>query len=149
MLLISVALAFFASPLAANALTVENVSVSDTGGISVSAEAGASGSSEADASVSNSIRTEGSNTRVRVDVRTNTDGEERATSIIQTIPGGRVKVRVATSSENSGAGEVSGGVSARVSGDSEVFAAPTLSPAAFDRFSSFFTRVFNFLFFFW
>lgn len=93
--LISVALALVLSPLSVNALMVENISVSDTGGISVSGEASASGSADASASIRNVLRAGGSgNTRIEI---TSLHGAA-ATSVRKTIgPGERFEITVATS----------------------------------------------------
>src|SRR3989344_7522715 len=101
-LLISALLAFALAARSANALTVENISVSDTvGGVSVSGEASASGSSDANASVQSVIRSEGSNTNVRVDIQTSSDGEEHATTVERTLDGReRLDVSTRASSEN-------------------------------------------------
>lgn len=143
-LLISVVLAFLSAPTPANAYTIGNVSVSETGGVTVSNEVEASGSSEADASVRSVIRTEGSNTRVRVDIQAHSDGVEYATSVSRTIrPGERMEARVATSSAR---------VPLRVNA-SGVSGVSTTSVAAllpiFERFSSFIARALDLVFFFW
>lgn len=142
-LLISVALAFLSAPTPANAYTIGNVSVSETGGVSVSNEVEASGSSEADASVRSVIRTEGSNTRVRVDIQAHSDGVEYATSVSRTIrPGERMEVRASSSARVPLRVNASG-----VSGVSTTSAAALLP--MFERFSSFIARALDLVFFFW
>lgn len=91
---VSVALALLFPVLRASAITVENVSVSDTGGVSVSSEANATGSADAEASAHSIITSEGSNTRVRVELRTNTNGVTEEVSVDETLaPGERMELR--------------------------------------------------------
>ncbi len=143
-LLISVLLAFMLTIRGAAALTVENVSISETGGVTVSSGAHAEGSTEADAEMRSVIRTEGSNTRVRVDIQAHSDGVEYATSVSRTIrPEERVEVRVATSSARVGLRVNASGVS----GVSTTSVAALLP--IFDRFSSFIAHVLDLVFFFW
>src|SRR3989344_5067380 len=143
-LLISALLAFALAARSANALTVENISVSDTGGgVSVSGEASASGSSDANASVQSVIRSEGSNTNVRVDIQTTADGQVHATSVERTLQGReRLDVSTRASSENVGAETES----EATIGSEESAGADLL---LFDRLSVFLENIFNFVFFFW
>src|SRR3989344_3436420 len=142
-LLISALLAFALAARSANALTVENISVSDTGGgVSVSGEASASGSSDANASVQSVIRSEGSNTNVRVNIQTASDGQMYATSVERTLRGGeRLDVSVGDSPRDG----------AEVELESEIpleAEAPTDLSFLFAGFASFFERIAS-LFFFW
>lgn len=142
-LLISVLLAFILAVRGADAITVENVSVSETGGVKVSGEAHATGSSEADAEVRSFIRTEGSNTRVRVDIRTAEDGVVQVTSTDTVLEGvRRLEVRVDTEDTQS--------VDA-AAGTSEVStsSSPSRLTRAFDQMRASIARIFSFIFFFW
>ena len=146
-LLISALLAFALAARSANALTVENISVSDTGGgVSVSGEASASGSSDANASVQSIIRSEGSNTNVRVDIQTASDGQMYATSVERVLPAGqRMEVRT-TSSDNI---EVEDGVASGEPPALEASAGPLAPSAGFERFVDFFTGILRLVFFWW
>lgn len=142
-LVISVLLAFLLPAPKANAYTIGSVGVSETGGISVSNEVEAFGSSEADASVRSIIRSDSSNTRVRIDIQTRSDGVEHATSVSRTIQRGeRVEVRIGTSSA---------GVEVQTEGSDglETPVAPGLPFPVFERLSNLLERIFNILFFFW
>ncbi|MBI2612879.1 hypothetical protein HYW59_03680 [Candidatus Kaiserbacteria bacterium] len=140
-LLISVLLAFVLTVRGADALTVENVSISETGGVTVSGEASASGTSSADADVRSFIRTEGSNTRVRVDVRTSEDGVVQATSTDTLLEGiRRLEVRVNTENTESLSAEGSAEVSASSS--------PSRLTRAFQQIRASLARIFSFVFFF-
>lgn len=135
-------LAFALSSLKANALTVENVSVSETGGVSVSGEASASGTDDASAEVWSIIQGTESNARVHVDVRTSTNGEEETTSVTKTLESPeRVEVRIAPRARDETRSET---------GDSDDSAPSLVSGFAFapERLLSVFSRVFDFVFFF-
>ena len=131
-------LAFALPRPSANALTVENVSVSDTGGVSVSAGAEASGSSGADAEVRSMIRTEGSDTRVNIEVRTAADGEEHATSVERVLrPQERLDARSDATSR------------AEVEASDDAAPSSVATPVRiFERITVAFARIFDFLFFF-
>jgi len=141
-LLISVALALLSAPLPANALTVENVSISETGGMTVSSEAHAEGSSDADAEVRSVIRTEGSNTRVRVDIRSAEDGVVQATSTDTVLEGiRRLEVRVNTEETQS--------LSAIGTSEVSASSSPSRLTRAFEQIRASIGRIFDLLFFFW
>ena len=142
-LLISALLAFALAARSANALTVENISVSDTGGgVSVSGEASASGSSDANASVQSIIRSEGSNTNVRVNIQTTSDGQTYATTVERTLEG-RERLDVSVGDPPRGGAEVE--LESEVSLEAE---APAGLSFLFAGFASFFERIAS-LFFFW
>lgn len=143
--MISIALALALPAATANALTVENVSVSETGGITVSGEATASGSSDASAEVRSVIQGTGADTRVRVDIRTSAGGEEHATSVMRVIPrADKVEMRIATSSEGAGFSVV------EYDDENDDIEAATTSPASiFESILESLTRILERLFFFW
>ena len=142
-LLISALLAFAIAASKANALTAENISVSDTGGgVSVSGEASASGSSDANASVQSIIRSEGSNTNVRVNIQTTSDGQTYATTVERTLEG-RERLDVSVGDPPRGGAEVE--LESEVSLEAE---APAGLSFLFAGFASFFERIAS-LFFFW
>ena len=144
-LLISVLLTFMVTIRGAEALTVENVSISETGGLTVSSEAQATGTEGADAEVRSVIRTEGSNTRVRIDVKTTVDGEQNTTSVEKVLPTtGRLNVKAGTDLRT---GEIAGEADGQAELDIE--ASATSSSLLFDRIANFLSRIFKFVFFFW
>ncbi len=126
MLGISIVLALALPTIPANAYSVENVGVSETGGDSAfSGQITVTGSSDASAEIRNIIRSNGENTRVRVDVRTKTD-EDLQTTIVEdvSLPSETVEVEVATS-------------------------LPWSSTGLFERFERIFSALFKHVFSFW
>jgi hypothetical protein len=110
------------------------VSITETGGIVVSGEASAGGSSDAEASVQSVITSSGSNTNVRVDIKTAADGQEHATSVVKTIqveknPEAQVRIDEGVDAE---------------AGSVVVQAEQT---TVFERFYGFFTSFFKFIVF--
>ena len=146
-----------------------NIASSSSGGIVVSGGAATSGDSSASANVRSVIRSSGSGTQVRVDIRTNVDGTAYATSVARTIgPGERVEVRIATSTRGSSSVDadvsVGGSAEPRVPGMplSPVPHVPSLTMPAlptptpmwsgenfFQRFQSAFSNLFRSMFDFW
>lgn len=144
LLLISVLLAFLGAPPAGNALTVENIAVSATGGIVVAGGASASGSTSADTGVKSIIRSEGTNTHVRIDISTSVDGDAEATTserTLQNVVGeGRFEVRV-PSDENA---------EAHVASDVSASSTATSTPSFFQAWANFkttFIKIYRLLFF--
>lgn len=154
-LLISVLLAFVAASRPANALTVENVVISDTGGgVSVSGAARASGGSEADADVQSVIRTEGGSTRVRIDVSAVADRDTKAStsevlmtglrnpsSVDGTVGSGRFEVRIMPPSA-----EIEAEVAAEVSASTTSTSTPNFV-RAWATFKASFVKFYRLLFF--
>ncbi len=139
-LLISALLAFLSAPPPANAYTVENMVVSETGGVSERAHA--EGSLEASAEVRSMIRTEGSNTRVRIDTRITEDGIMRATSSGQLQRGdSRVELRISPDEDQA----------LRASSTLEVSAStsPSRLLQVIGQFRVSLERIFRLVFFFW
>lgn len=144
LLLISVLLAFWGAPPSANALTVENIAVSATGGVVVSGGASASGSTSADTNVRSTIRTEGTNTHVRIDISTAEDGDVEATASERTLENvvgeGRFEVKV------SGMGSVDASVAAEVSASSTTTSTPGFM-RAWANVKASFIKIYRLLFF--
>lgn len=141
--LISVALTLLFPVLSANALTVENGVVSVSGGTTVSGEVQSVGSTGAWAEVYNVVQSDGSNTNVQIDIQTNTDGIDYATSVSRTLnEGGRLEVR----SESSGPAQVriessEGTMIVRAA------AKPEISSSTPESARSFIAKIFDLLFF--
>ena len=133
----------------ANALTSENISITETGGMTVSGDASASGSDDASAEVHSFIQSGGDNTRVRVEINTAADGQAYATSVERVIgEGTRMDVRAGVPSKNVDV-EVEGEAKAEGEANMEVEAGEVSNFLLFDRLGSFLEKVFSFVFFFW
>ena len=150
-LLISIAFMLFVPPSSTNALTVENISVSDTGGISTHSEAHSSGTSDASAEVRSIIEGSGSNADVHINIKTSEDGQEYATTVEKTVQAGKpIDVHIATSS---GGVRVESDVSAHIPTLSYVAVSATSTATStfssiIERFSAILAHIFNFVFFF-
>lgn len=144
-LLISVLLGFMVTVTGASALTVENVSLSETGGMVVSSDAQATGGTSADAEVRSTIRTEGSNTRVRVDIQTEVDGVVEATSSERTFGTGRLEVRIPASSQT--AEPVT--ANADISAEATTTTSSSRFLSAWENVKATLSRFYKLLFFFW
>jgi len=143
-------LAFLSQPSSVGALTTNTIQISETGGIITSDQVQVTGDTDAAASVRNVIRSDGSNTHVDINVRTERDGIEYATSVSRIIEGsGRVEV-VVPSAEASP--RVTIFSRAEESGP-DTAQATTTTPfsleTVFERFSSALARMVNLVFFFW
>ena len=136
--LTAISLMFFSMMSPAYAVTIENSVITETGGTVSADRVEAQGTSDASASVRSIIRTEGSNTNVRVDIRTEVDGTVYATSSERKgESGNRFEVRVA--------------MPEKTGSNSPSVALATSTPrltSVFDRFRASFASFFNFLFFF-
>lgn len=141
---VSVILTLLSPALTAHAITIENVSVSSTGGIVTSDQVQVYGSEDASAEIKNSIRSDGTNANVRIDIRTNSDDVEHATSVSRVLESEtRMEVR-AESGDTARVSVESVGTSSGSAAEEE----PEASHPALERFTSFFANIFD-LFIFW
>jgi len=141
---VSVILTLLAPALSAHAITVENVSVSGTGGMVTSDQVQVYGSEDASAEIKNVIRSNGENSNVRIDIRTNADGVEHATSVSRVLEAGtRMEVRAESGDTARVRVEAVGTTS-----ESAAAQEPQVSRPALERFTSFFANILTF-FVFW